>query len=529
MNENRPRNGSSPLNGIWAAGAPPVVTGEVEELTADVVIIGSGAGGATTAWALAGSGARVLVLERGGFLPREAANWSPQAVFAEQRYHNAEPWRTPDGRRFTSTAHYYVGGTTKVYGASLPRLRVADFGPVAHPGGLSPAWPFDYAELEPHYAAAERLYRVHGPADPGADPTAPPRSTPFPHPPVPHEAPVAELERRLRAQGLHPYPLELGIDLGPDRPCRRCGTCDAFPCRVGAKNDAETRALRPALRRGNVRLLTHTYVHRLATGPDGRRVTTVHALRAGRPLTVRAGTVVVSAGAINSAALLLRSASDRHPAGLANGSGLVGRNLMLHNNSVLVAIDPRRRNPVTFQKTLAVNDFYQPGPHTPEPLGNLQLMGKIRAEMLPPRLPHRLRAAVAAHSLDWWVMSEDLPDPRNRVTLAPDGQITLHRVPTNTRAHRDLLRAARRMLHRAGYPLVLAHRMGVEATGHQCGTTVAGPDGRDSVLDPYCRSHQVANLYVVDGGFFPSSAAVNPTLTIAAQALRVARHGGLLD
>ncbi|MFF7636129.1 FAD-dependent oxidoreductase [Kitasatospora sp. NPDC008050] len=536
------------MTGIWAATAPPVVTSDADRYEADIVIIGSGAGGATTAWALAGSGARVLVLERGGFLPREGANWSARAVFAERRYHNAEPWRTPAGKRFVPAAHYYVGGTTKVYGAGLPRLRTSDFGAVEHREGTSPAWPFGYQELEPYYAEAERLYRVHGgaadsdsasdadtasdagaDADAGQDPTAPPRSGPFPHPPVPHEPVIAGLARRLRHQGLHPYPLELGVDLGPDRPCLRCGTCDGFPCRVGAKSDAETRALRPALRRGNVRLLTHTRVTRLTTDPTGRTVSTVHALREGHPLTVRAARVVLAAGAINSAALLLRSACAAHPDGLANGTGLVGRNLMLHNNSVLLAVDPRQRNPVVFQKTLAVNDFYQAGPDRPYPLGNLQLMGKVGAEMLPPGYPYRLREWVAGHSLDWWVMSEDLPDPRNRVTLAPDGQITVRRVATNLRAHRDLLRAARRMLRRAGYPLVLSHRMGLDATGHQCGTTVAGLDEAHSVLDPFCRSHQVRNLYVVDGGFFPSSAAVNPTLTIAAQALRTARRGGLLD
>ncbi|TQF05995.1 GMC family oxidoreductase [Kitasatospora acidiphila] len=520
------------MTDIWAANAPPLVTARRDRYDADVVIIGSGAGGATTAWALAGSGARVLVLERGGFLPREPENWSPQAVFGEQLYHNAEPWRTPRGKRFVSAAHYYVGGTTKVYGASLPRLRESDFGAVEHYEGTSPAWPFGYAELEPFYAEAERLYRVHGHqhgAERPGDPTAPPRSGPFPHPPVEHEPYVADLERRLRRQGLHPFPLELGIDLAPGRSCLRCGTCDGFPCRVGAKSDAETRALRPALRRGNVRLLTHTRVTRLDTDRAGRAVTTVHALREGRPVTVTAGRVVLSAGAINSAALMLRSANEQYPDGLANGSGLVGRNLMLHNSSVVVAVDPRRRNPVTFQKTLAVNDYYHSGPSGRYPLGNLQLMGKVRPEMLPGACPHGLRAGLTAHSLDWWVMSEDLPDPDNRVTLAPDGQIVLRREPTNRRAHRELLRAARRMLHRAGYPLVLAHRMGIDATGHQCGTTVAGLDEARSVLDPLCRSHQLRNLYVVDGGFFPSSAAVNPTLTIAAQALRAARLGGLLD
>ncbi|RST19229.1 GMC family oxidoreductase [Streptomyces sp. WAC05374] len=510
------------MTGIWGPGTPPVVTREQETYDADVAVIGSGAGGATLAWALASTGARVLVLERGGFLPREDANWSPDAVFGEGRYHNAGPWHTAEGRAFTPANHYYVGGTTKVYGAALPRLRESDFDATEQLEGASPAWPFRYADLEPYYCEAERLYRVHG--QDGADPTAPPRSVPYPHPAVPHEPVIGELAAKLTAQGLHPFPIELGIDLGARGTCVRCGTCDAHPCRVGAKSDAETRALRPALRTGTVRLLTRTRAERLLTDPAGRRVTAVEAERGGRTIRVRAGTVVVSCGAINSAALLLRSGGAAHPDGLANGSGLVGRNLMVHNNSVLMAVDPRRRNPVTFQKTLAVNDHYHP-------LGNLQLMGKVHGAALAashPRLPRRLLDAVAARSVDWWVMSEDLPDPDNRVLPGPRGGVVLRRRPTNTRAHRALVRRAAHMMRRAGHPLVFSRRMGVEATGHQCGTTVAGHDETRSVLDPYCRSHQVPNLYVVDGGFFPSSAAVNPTLTIAAQALRTAREGGVL-
>ncbi|MEU5431986.1 GMC family oxidoreductase [Streptomyces sp. NPDC020719] len=517
------------MTGIWGPGTPPVVRGDATRYDADIVVIGSGAGGATMAWALAGTGARVLVVERGGFLPREEANWSPQAVFGDARYRNAETWHTTAGKAFTPAAHYYVGGTTKVYGASLPRLRESDFDAVDHLDGTSPAWPFDYGELEPYYAEAERLYRVHGQC--GHDPTEPARSGPYPHPPVAHAPPIAELEQRLRAQGLHPYPLELGVDLADGGTCVRCGTCDGFPCRVGAKSDAETRALRPALRAPTVRLLTHTYVSRLRTGPSGGIVTTVEAHRNGHPVTIVAGTVVVSCGAVNSAALLLRSASGAHPAGLANGSGLVGRNLMLHHNSMLMAVDPRRRNPSVFQKTLAVNDFYRAGDHAPHPLGNLQLMGKVHPAAMAtahPRVPRRVLGALADRSVDWWLISEDLPRPENRVLLGSGGGITLDWHPVNARAHRRLLRQGARMMRRAGYPLVLTHRMGVEHTGHQCGTTVAGHDPARSVLDPYCRSHEVRNLFVVDGGFFPSSAAVNPTLTIVAQALRAGRDAAVL-
>lgn len=517
------------MTGIWGPGTPPVVRDDATRYDADIVVIGSGAGGATMAWALAGTGARVLVVERGGFLPREEANWSPQAVFGDARYRNAETWHTTAGTAFTPAAHYYVGGTTKVYGASLPRLRESDFDAVDHLDGTSPAWPFDYGELEPYYAEAERLYRVHGQC--GHDPTEPSRSGPYPHPPVAHAPRIAELEQRLRAQGLHPYPLELGVDLAEGGTCVRCDTCDGFPCRVGAKSDAETRALRPALRAPTVRLLTHTYVSRLRTDPSGGIVTTVEAHRNGHPVTIVAGTVVVSCGAVNSAALLLRSASGAHPDGLSNGSGLVGRNLMLHHNSMLMAVDPRHRNPSVFQKTLAVNDFYRAGDHTPHPLGNLQLMGKVHPAAMAtahPRVPRRVLGELADRSVDWWLISEDLPRPENRVLLGSGGGVTLDWHPVNARAHRRLVRQGARMMRRAGYPLVLTHRMGIEHTGHQCGTTVAGHDPARSVLDPYCRSHEVRNLFVVDGGFFPSSAAVNPTLTIVAQALREGRDAAVL-
>ncbi|MFI9307381.1 FAD-dependent oxidoreductase [Streptomyces triculaminicus] len=517
------------MTGIWGPGTPPVVRHDATRYDADIIVIGSGAGGATVAWALARTGARVLVVERGGFLPREEANWSPEAVFGDGRYRNAETWHTTGGTAFTPAAHYYVGGTTKVYGASLPRLRESDFEAVEHLDGTSPAWPFGYGDLEPFYAEAERLYRVHGRC--GHDPTEPARSGPYPHPPVAHAPRIAELERRLRAQGLHPHPLELGIDLAEGGTCVRCGTCDGFPCRVGAKSDAETRALRPALRSPSVRLLTHTYVSRLRTDASGRTVTAVEATRNGHRVTLTAGTVVVSCGAVNSAALLLRSDSSAHPGGLANGSGLVGRNLMLHHNSMLMAVDPRHRNPAVFQKTLAVNDFYRAGARTPHPLGNLQLMGKVHPAAMAtahPRVPRRVLGELAAHSVDWWLISEDLPIPENRVLLGTGGGITLAWHPVNARAHRRLVRQGARMMRRAGYPLVLTHRMGVEHTGHQCGTTVAGHDPARSVLDPYCRSHEVRNLFVVDGGFFPSSAAVNPTLTIVAQALRAGSGDALL-
>ncbi|MCC6312915.1 MAG: GMC family oxidoreductase [Thermomicrobiales bacterium] len=499
----------------------------------DIAIVGTGAGGGTLAWALRDLGARVLLLERGDFLPKEPQNWSPEAVFLENRYKAAEKWQDARGATFSPGVHYFVGGNTKVYGAALPRLRETDFGDVQHAGGIAPAWPLRYADLEPYYAVAERLYHVHGLT--GLDPTDPPRSGPFPYPPMPADPYMEELADRLRNQGLHPAPLPVGLDFGPAGRCIRCRTCDAFPCMVDAKGDADVCAVRPALASLNVDLWTRSYVRRLLTDETGQRVTALEVDRDGELVRVHADVVVVAAGAVNSAALLLRSANARHRRGLANGSDGVGRHYMVHNNTVLIAIDPARRNPTVFQKTVTINDWYGPGadPAFPFPMGNLQPVGKLQAAMLAgsaPHTPRPLLAALAARSVDWWVMSEDLPDPANRIALAPDGSIRVHWRPNNLAAHERLLRHARQALRRAGYPVLLDRRMGIETNSHQCGTMRFGADPDTSVLDPFCKAHEIDNLYVVDAGFFPSSTAVNPALTIAAQALRVgdrlrAQHG----
>ncbi len=492
----------------------------------DIVIIGTGAGGGTLAYALRHSGARVLLVERGGYLPQEPENWQPEAVFDRARYKPAEAWvDARNGKPFYPGVHYFVGGNTKVYGAALPRLRESDFEAVEHEGGTSPAWPVSYADLEPYYAHAERLYLVHGEA--GQDPTEPPRSGPFPYPPVPHEPDIDVLAGLLGGQGLHPFYLPMGIDLRPGGRCIRCKTCDGFPCQVLAKGDSDVCAVRPAIVEPAVELWTHTCARRLLTAPDGRRVTGVEVERGGEVFEVGADTVVVSCGAVNSAVLLLRSANGAHPAGLANSSGMVGRNYMVHNNTAMMAINPLKRNETVFQKTLGVNDFYRGEPGFPYPMGNLQLVGKLQAGMLTanqPLVPRPILQAVADRSVDWWVMAEDLPDPENRVTLGPGGGIYVHWTPNNLAARERLIAAARRMMQAAGYPVVLVQRMGIETNSHQCGTVRMGDDPATAPLDPLCKAYDHDNLYVVDSSFFPSSAAMNPALTIAAQALRVAEH-----
>lgn len=502
----------------------------------DVMILGSGAGGGTLAWSLAATGKRILLVERGGYLPRERENWDPGEVFRKGRYKAHETWVDRDGRPFEPGIHYCVGGNTKVYGAALLRFRREDFGELRHHGGVSPAWPLSYEELEPWYTKAEALYQVHGKR--GLDPTEPPASAEYPHPPVRHEPRVLELHDDLRREGLHPFPLPLGVRLDESRPerseCIRCSTCDGFPCLVNAKSDAQVTCVDPALRTGNVTLLAGAKALRLVTSPSGREVTRVVVERSGEVEEYSADLVVVSCGAVNSAALLLRSTSDRHPQGLANGSGVVGRYYMCHNNSAFVALS-REPNRTRFQKTLGLNDFYFGAPDFPFPMGHIQMLGKSAGEMFsedaPFFVPGMVLDEMAGHALDFWMTSEDLPDPENRVTLDREGRIVLSYRENNLEGHRrlqarlqSLLHAIQCREHLIPRELYLGKKIPVAGVAHQCGTVRFGDDPRASALDRDCRAHEVGNLYVVDGSFFVSSTAVNPALTILANALRVGQH-----
>ncbi|MBV8814900.1 MAG: GMC family oxidoreductase [Verrucomicrobia bacterium] len=492
----------------------------------DLVIVGSGMGGGVLSYALRDSGRKILLIERGDFLPEEPENWSPEAVFFEKRYKADEVWYDQNDRPFAPGVHYFVGGNTKVYGGALPRLRERDFQAIEHEEGISPGWPISYQELEPYYERAEQLLAVHGST--GEDPTDPPRKSGFPYPPVPHERYIEDLKRRLEHQGLHPSFLPMGIDLRPGGRCIRCQTCDGFPCKVHAKSEADVCCVRPALTSPSVNLMTRTLARRLLTDPSGKRIEVIEVERNGTISQIGAHTFVIACGATNSAALLLRSASTVHPNGVGNTSGLLGRNYMVHNNTALMAVAPFRKNPTVFQKTMVVNDFYFRGPDEWKyPLGNLQLLGKLQAGMLTankPLVPRPVLQALVDRSVDWWVMSEDLPSPENRITVDSAGRIQVHWVPTNRKTHSRLIDAAKTMMKRAGYPILLVQTMGIETNSHQCGTARFGTDPAASVLNPYCRSHDIENLYVVDSSFFPSSAASNPALTIAAQALRVAEH-----
>jgi choline dehydrogenase-like flavoprotein len=503
----------------------------------DIVIVGSGVGGGTMARALAPTGARILVAERGDFVPSEPENWDPRAVWKDLRYRTTEQWLDGGGKAFTPYMHYCVGGNSKFWGSVLYRLRREDFAPLEHAEGVSPAWPFGYETLAPYYDRAEELYEVHG--EVGFDPTEPPRRA-FPAAAIPHSPGMSVIVSRLREMGLHPSPLPLGLQR-PGQPggCVLCRTCNSFPCRIGAKSDAEVCGIRPAVVHPNLTLRTRTQALRLLTGARGDRVTGVEFLHKGEIRRVEASLVIVSCGAVNSAALLLRSASDRHPDGLANSSGQVGRNYMAHLTTMMQGFSPVRINRDEFQKTVAINDFYLRGPDTRYPLGHIQSQGRTHAVMAKSvgdtwvhrgiemrHIPLWAYEAWVSRAVDWLAMSEDLPRPENRVTVAPDGRIRLCYQPNNMSAHERLVVEMRRLLARLGYwsPKVFAHSTGAQNTTHQCGTVRFGTDAGTSALDPFCRAHDVENLFVVDASFFPSSAAVNPALTIAAQALRAADH-----
>ena len=507
----------------------------------DIIVIGSGPGGAALAQRLAPTGKSTLLLERGAYLPRSPANWDAQNVFVDAAYQAKETWYDSAGRSFHPGLHYYVGGNSKVFGAALFRMRERDFGEIIHKDGLSPAWPLKYEVFEPYYAEAEKLFHVHGQR--GEDPNEPPTSGPFPFPAVSHEPHIEALSARLRLRGLHPFHLPLGILLDekdgkvtPTSICIRCNAFDGFPCLLNGKADAQVICVDPALKaHPNLTLLTGAYVSKLETDAAGKIITGVRVTRGGDDEVYSADIVVVACGALSSALLLLRSANDHHPRGLANGSDQVGRNYMRHNQSILMAL-MREPNDIVFQKTLAVSDFYFGADDWDYPLGLIQMCAtshgaQIRAEALPawlewlPKMPFD---QMARHSLDFWLSSEDLPNPDNRISY-DGGRVVLDVTDNNREAHQRLRKKLEQMLSDSGvHPKLMERRLylgdnvPISGTAHQAGTARFGTNPATSVLDLDCKAHEIDNLYVTDASFFPSIGAVNPTLTIIANALRVA-------
>ncbi len=495
------------------------------ETKPDVVIIGSGVGGSAVALKLAATGAKILIIERGEKLPNEPENADAEAVFVQSRYRTTDLYRDETGRSYRPGQYYYVGGHTKFYGTAMFRFRERDFAEVEHEDGVSPPWPVSYSALEPFYGEAESLFGVRGQA--GDDPTEPPRSAAYRHQPIPHEPVIGKVAAGFARLGLRPFHMPSAIDYGPGGLCRRCGTCDAFACRFDAKGDAETRLLRPAMQHPNVALLTGARVRRLLSGPDGREIVAVEIERGGEMRTIEAPLFILSAGAINSALILLRSADEKNPQGLANSSGVVGRHLMIHHLSGLMGLMPFGVNDTRFPKTLSLNDFYHGVPGDPAARGNVQMLGNIQGPMIRaayPWMPAFLANQLARHSVDFLVMSEDTPKYDSRVRpLDGDNAEVIYR-PGDRKAHERFVQHMRALLKKNGFPIVLGHSFGVDGPSHQCGTVRMGTDPKQAALDAFCRTYDHPNLYVVDAGFFPSSAALNPALTVAAQALRVGEH-----
>jgi choline dehydrogenase-like flavoprotein len=508
----------------------------------DVIVVGTGAGGGTLAHTLAPTGKRMLLLERGTYLTRELGNWDPGPVFVDGRYISPDTWYDGDGTPFQPQVHYFVGGATKMYGAALYRLRPEDFGEIKHIGGISPAWPMSYADFEPWYTKAEWLYQVHG--EHGEDPTEGPVSREYPWPAVSHEPRIQQIHDVLAQAGYHPFHAPCGILLDEaDRPastCIRCATCDGYPCLVHAKADAEVIAVRPLLDLPNVTLLVNSEVVRLQTDASGRTVTGVvvdHG-RDGKEEIFTGDIVVLAAGAANTAKILLRSASDAHPAGLANGSDQVGRNYMYHVSKAVSGFGAEV-NDTIFQKTLGLNDFYAAGDGREWPLGNIQLLGKSNAGAMKGEEPHLTKlvphwslAEAARHAVDFWLTTEDLPRPENRVTVDSAGNVHVDYTQSNEREAAELYNELQKILNHVGLAkhhvlhksFYMSMNIPLAACAHQAGTCRFGTDPATSVLDVSCKAHELDNLYVADTSVFPSIGAVNPALTAIANGIRVGEH-----
>jgi choline dehydrogenase-like flavoprotein len=501
----------------------------------DVIIIGTGAGGGTLLHTLKDSGKKILVLERGDFLPQEKANWDAIEVFSNERYHTTERWKDKHNKDFRPGTGYWVGGNTKVYGAALYRMREKDFETVQHEGGISPEWPLTYSDFEPYYTKAEKLYNVHGKT--GIDATDPHMSEAYPEPPVSHEPIMQEISDHLQRSGYNPSYIPLGIKLNEANKltslCIRCDTCDGFPCLIHAKADADINCVRPSIKNSNVTLLTNAKVNRLHTDDTGKRIEKVEVEINNEIVYFSAAIVVASCGAINTAALFLKSANEFHPTGLANKSDQVGRNLMKHQNAVVLALS-KNKNTNVFQKTLAVSDFYWGDKEYNFPMGHVQMMGKANGTMLsgdaPKITPAFVLDTMASHSIDWWLTTEDLPDPENRV-FVKDDTIHVHYTENNLTSFHRLIKRWKELLNESGmyesiwdYTFSISQDIPLSGLAHQNGTLKFGTDPETSVLDINCKAHEIDNLYVVDGSFFVSSSAVNPSLTIIANAIRVGEH-----
>jgi choline dehydrogenase-like flavoprotein len=483
----------------------------------DIIIIGMGAGGGTLARKLAPTGKKILLLDRGELIYRKSSELVDTEVFKKEQFHAPEPWYDETGEPFYPQTHYAVGGNTKIWSGVLQRLRDRDFEEVKHQGGISPAWPLKYQDFEPYYTEAEKLYRAHGKLE--DDPTEPHHSEAYPFPEVAHEPMVQNIGEMLAQQDLHPVHLALGLG---DR----------------GRTDAEDTGVSPILNQENVTLKTSARIVSLHTNPSGTEVKAVEAKIGEQSYLFLGHIVVLACGAINSAALLLRSANEKHPNGIANGSGQVGRNLMKQLLSVVVQLTSTA-NSGFFPRTLGLNDFYWGDKGFPYPMGHVQNSGGILQDVIFAEAPPILSALsrlmpnfglrqLATHSIGWWLKTEDLPHPNNRVRYVGD-KLRVDYTANNVEAHdrlvyrwidilKNIEQTQPNLFNRTTHP---RSDMPVQVVAHQCGTCRFGADPATSVLNLDCRTHEVHNLYVVDSSFFPSHASVSPGMTVIANALRV--------
>jgi choline dehydrogenase-like flavoprotein len=497
----------------------------IDDQSFDVIIIGSGAGGGTLAGALAGKGHRVLLLERGRQMPLIDQNVADVDLFRKDRYHPPERWFGPDGDPFAPQTIYALGGNTKIWGGVLERMRVKDFAELPLQEGVSSAWELSYNDISPYYDQAEQLFHVHGVA--GVDPTEPPRQKPFVAPPRPLEAFFEPLRQGLQRHECKPYDLPISWSNNAEDP----------------SGDAELFGVAPAIRDSGVQLRCDAVVTRLHVNPSGTEVRGVEATIKGQAWLFQAQVVVLAAGAINTAAILLRSSNDNHPRGLSNGSDQLGRNLMkpqLTSILQLAAVPNSGR----YQRSFGINDYYWGDKNVSFPLGHIQSCGGVLQDALfaesPPVLslvsklmPNFGLEELAARSIAWWAMTEVLPDPHNKVTVQKD-QIRINYIANNREAHDRLVyRWIDTLKAFEADPLTQVVRKApthprgeapISVMGYACGTCRMGSNPATSVVDLNCRSHEIHNLYIADASVFPSCPSIGLGLTIIANSLRLAQH-----
>ena len=497
----------------------------IDDTLFDVIVIGSGAAGGTLAGQLSRSGKRVLVLERGAAMPLADQNVADVDLFRKDRYHPGEQWFGTDGDPFSPQTIYALGGNTKIWGGVLERMRQKEFAGLQFQEGAAPAWELSYESFAPFYNRAEQLYRVHG--EQGVDPSEPPRESAFPFQPKPIEPFMQELRLSLERQGLHPYLLPQSWSESALDPT----------------GDAELFGIDPARAQASVQVRERARVRRLHVNPSGTEVRGVEADIDGQCWLFNAHVVVLAAGAINTAEILLRSATEHHSRGLANGSDQVGRNLMKPQLTSIIqlAAEP---NSGRYPRSLGITDYYWGDSNVSFPLGSIASGGGVLQDALfaesPPVLslvtklmPNFGLEQLAARSVAWWAMSAVLPDPHNRLTLRGN-HLQIHYLPNNREAHD-------RLVYRWIDTLKLVendpachvvkpaptHPRGeapLTVMGSVCGTCRMGSNPATSVVDLNGRAHELSNLYIADASVFPSCPAVGIGLTVIANALRVGDH-----